>query len=346
MVMGLAACSGSRLEQPEALRYRFASQEEGRQLKMAGTDYFDSLTQNDLDWKLQSSGHSMEEFKAIAAEQIEEYSDAEKQALGKILDFIEARTAELGFRLPADQEIVFVKSRMGDEGFMGGYTLGNVIYFSADETEYLARAFQENPGFDADYQEYIMHFDRALVTHEIFHCLTRNNAEFRRQMYSLIGFTVMDHEVELGPTVRDLLLHNPDVEHYDNWAEFTIGGQKRRCALLSVYPGTYAEAVAIDPKAHFFDKMRSVLVPLDEPDTMIPVEEASDFYEVVGHNTDYVCAAEECLADNFSYLIAYGFFGHYDLGEDRKVLFIPYETPRLIRDIHRTLIQYYPKEEK
>ena len=49
------------------------------------------------------------------------------------------------------------------------------------------------------------------------------------------------------------------------------------------------------------------------------------------------------LAENFSFLISYGFFGRYDLTLDtRKVLFVPYTTPTLIRNIHATLLEHFP----
>ena len=187
---------------------------------------------------------------------------------------------------------------------------------------------------------------RGLISHEIFHCLTRNNAEFRAALYSLIGFHVMDHEVEFGPAVRNLLLQNPDVDHDDCWGEFTIEGQKRRCALVAVYPGTYAEAAEEDPDASFYAYMQSVLVPLDEPDTMIPIADVPGFYDLLGRNTDYICVPEECLAENFSFLISFGFFGRYDLTLDtRKVLFVPYATPALIRGIHAALLEHFPRKD-
>ena len=63
LVAGLAACTSQK---QSAMKYRFASQEEGRQLKLANTAYFEALTQNDIDWKLQTSGQSLEEFKVVA----------------------------------------------------------------------------------------------------------------------------------------------------------------------------------------------------------------------------------------------------------------------------------------
>ena len=343
LMVGLTACTNRK---PSTLKYRFATQEEGRKLKLANTDYLEDLTQNDIDWKLQSSGQSLEEFKAVAVEQIGAFTDEEKKSVSKVIDFIEGRAAELGFCLPVSDEIVFIKTAMGDEGHMGGYTQKNEIYLSADEVEYLTRAFHADPEFDADYLEYLIHFGRGLISHEIFHCLTRNNAEFRAALYSLIGFHVMDHEVEFGPTVRSLLLRNPDVDLDDCWGEFTIEGQKRRCALVSVYPGTYAEAAEEDPDASFYAYMQSVLVPLDEPDAMIPIADVPGFYDLLGRNTDYICVPEECLAENFSFLISYGFFGRYDLTLDtRKVLFVPYATPALIRGIHATLLEHFPKKD-
>lgn len=229
------------------LRYHFASQAEGRQLKMANTAYFDGLNQNDLDWKTCRSGATLAEYKALAEEQIVDFTEEEKQVINSAMDFVESRCAELGIRLPLHDEIVFIKSNMADEGYAGGYTHKNEIYLYAYALGHAARAAQGEYG-DLD-REYFLHFTHELVAHEIFHVLTRGDAQFRQLMYSLVGFTVMDHEVEFGPAVRSVLESNPDVERYDNWAEFTIGGVKRRCILTAVYTSSYAEAVAIDSGA-------------------------------------------------------------------------------------------------
>ena len=47
---------------------------------------------------------------------------------------------------------------------------------------------------------------------------------------------------------------------------------------------------------------------------------------------------ESVAATNFSYLISYGFDGYYDYSkEDDEVIFIPYGTPQLIRNIYDVL---------
>lgn len=322
------------------LRYHFASQAEGRQLKMANTAYFDGLNQYDLDWKTYQSGATLAEYKVFAEEQIVDFTEDEKQVINSAMDFVESRCAELGIRLPLHDEIVFIKSNMADEGYAGGYTHKNEIYLSSYVLGHAVRASQGEYG-DFD-REYFLHFTHELVAHEIFHVLTRGDAQFRQLMYSLVGFTVMDHDVEFGPAVRSVLESNPDVEHYDNWAEFTIGGVKRRCILTAVYTSSYAEAAATDSEANFFYYTQGVLVPLDEPNIMIPIGQATDFYDVMGHNSDYLLAAEEYLADNFSYLIAYGLDGRYDFDWDQeRIVVTPYPTPQLIRSMHNMLTQYY-----
>ena len=344
MCLPMAFTSCQKDDGPSAnnhLRYHFASQEEGRQLKMANTAYFDGLNQNDLEWKTWHSGATLAEYKALAEEQIVDFTEEEKQVINSAMDFVESRCAELGIQLPLHDEIVFIKSNMADEGYAGGYTHKNEIYLSSYVLGYATRASQGEYG-DLD-REYFLHFTHELVAHEIFHVLTRGDAQFRQRIYSLVGFTVMDHDVEFGPAVRSVLESNPDVEHYDNWAEFTIGGVKRRCILTAVYTSSYAEAVAIDSGANFFYYTQGVLVPLDEPNTMIPIDQATDFYDIMGHNSDYLLAAEEYLADNFSYLIAYGLDGRYDFDWDQdRIVVTPYPTPQLIRSMHNTLTQYYP----
>jgi hypothetical protein len=97
---------------------------------------------------------------------------------------------------------------------------------------------------------------------------------------------------------------NPDVEHIDSYAEFTIDGEKHQCALLPLYNRTWAEASQDTGKsASFFNSIQASLIPLDDPDNPVDPDDASDFWYKMGRNTDYVTAPEECLAVNFSFAI-------------------------------------------
>ena len=326
------------MDDDRMIPYRFASREEGVRLRMGNTAYFEAQTLREMEWKLERPDVSPAYFRAVAEVQIQEFTPDEKKAVDATMDFIEERMSMLGIRPPFHEEIIFVKSEMKDEGHAAGYTQKNQIYLGSLCLERTVRAFLKDPEYRADYAEFRLFVFRELVSHEMFHCLTRGDALFRRRMYGLIGFTVADQEIEFGPLVREAILHNPDVEQYDDSAEFTIGGRKRRCILLATLSQSYADAVAENCCANFFDYAQAVLVPLDQPDTMIPLEDATDFYDVVGHNTDYVLSSEECLAENFSALVTYGTEGRYD-SMDKTVT--PYETPQLIMDMLDTLRRYY-----
>lgn len=56
----------------------------------------------------------------------------------------------------------------------------------------------------------------------------------------------------------------------------------------------------------FFDSAMTALVSIDGTDKYYTPEDAENFDEIFGKNTGYVIDPEECMADNFGYLIAYG----------------------------------------
>ena len=219
------------------------------------------------------------------------------------VSFIERRLDEFECHLPLPDEIIFIKTTMDDEGSASGYTSRNMIVLN-----------------DL-YIEESSSFLLELIAHELFHCITRHSPEFRQKMYSLIGFTVMDHDIEFPERIRRRIMANPDVEHIDNYAEFTIDGVKRKCTLVTYYTSSWKEArISKGPITRFFDNIRVVLLPLDELDHPYKISDATDFWEKMGRNTKYINAPEECLAVNFSYAIVYG------PDED-------YESPQLIRSI-------------
>lgn len=66
------------------------------------------------------------------------------------------------------------------------------------------------------------------------------------------------------------------------------------------------------------------LVPIDGTDTYYLSEQASNFDEVFGTNTQYVIDPEECMADNFAHAMLYGTEGKNGQG---------YPDPEIIQGI-------------
>ena len=278
------------------INFRFATKVEGQLLKTADTAYFNKFSQSDLDWRMCKENSSLDEYIAYCSEQVQDFTSDEQQIISKAISTIEDSLKALGCQLPIPDDIVFIKTTMKEEGGAAAYTIKNQIYIGS---EFIKYGNGENPRASV--------FFTSIVAHELFHCISRYSPSFRQQMYALIGFTVMDEEIDFPESVRKRIITNPDVERYDSYGTFTINGQPRRCALMSLYTKTWKEAYAEQKdQATFFNNIDAVLIPLDDLSTSYSLKQCdvvSDFWTQVGENTAYVIAPEECMADNFSFAI-------------------------------------------
>ena len=279
------------------IAYRFADREEGISLKLGNTAYFDNMSQNDMDYRAQKKGATIEDVKEYTEAQILEFSEAEKKLIDKSISTIESNLAENGYTLPEIGEIVFVKTTMKEEGGAEAYTHKTEIYLGPDFMEMLA---SEN--------EAQLRYINAVMCHEIFHCLTRNDAQFRKDMYSIISFNATGEDVEFGPAVREVFYSNPDVDHHDARVTMTINGQAKECVMAFATSKPFEKEGDV-----FMDNIDILFVPVDEPNTyysLIKGEvDKAEYAEKVGLNTGYTIDPEECMADNFSYAVIYGAAG-------------------------------------
>ena len=304
IVMALAACgdeSGGRIQ------YRFADKAEGQELLLSNTEYFNGLTENDLQFRQQSKDATLEEQMTFAKDQVMDFSDEQKTIVSETMDRLEGIIEEREYQLPPLDEITFICTTMKEECDASAYTHGTQIYLKGD--------FIESCKGDSDRENYLLY----VMAHELFHCLTRCNPDFRADMYQMIHFTVQEKEYELPPSVLEYYISNPDVEHHNAYATFEIDGKPIDCYL------------AFATKKHFrkegdsfFDTGTAVLVPVDGTDKYYYPEDAANYFEVLGENTDYTIDPEECMADNFGYLIAYDAEGPEGKG---------YKTPEIIDNI-------------
>lgn len=300
------------------LNYRFADREEGVSLLLGNTEYYNALNQRCLDYRAQKEGATLEEVKGFAANQVLDFTEDEKKAIDASISTIESILKKNGYVLPKFDEMVFVRTTQREEGGADAYTHKFEIY--------VGDSFME-PLLSND--EAAQRAGNAVMCHEIFHSLTRNNPQFRKDMYSIINFTVQDKEFELTPELAELLLANPDVDHHDSYATFTINGEKKDCFLL--FTTTQPFKKDGDNFVGFAANSMPVLVPVDDMSTYYPLwpplvekEILDAFAEVVGKNTQYFADPEEIMADNFSYAIIYGKNG---------IEGQPYGTPEIIDKI-------------
>ena len=290
--------------------HRYASTEEGRKLLLGNTEYYANYTQNDIDFRLRKSGGTLDELLEASAQSVGEFSFIEKFYLDSRLAKMHRTLKRNGYELPPVEEIVFVSTDMDLESGASGYTHGTQIYLNTVSIKVYA------------YLSFIPGFRQAadeLLWHELFHCLTRNHPDFRREMYSLIRFTVADSDFEIPPCVKEYCLSNPDVEHHDSYATFLIDGQETDCFAVWITTKHYAAVLS-----GWSDYETTALIPIDGTDIYYTREQASNFDEVFGTNTYYVIDPEECMADNFAYAMLFGMRGKDGKG---------YPNPEIIQGI-------------
>ena len=308
LIVVLAAVDISITEiNAKKLPHRYASAQEGKELLLANEEYYSHFTQNDIDYRMGKSGATMDELLKASADEIRSFNLIEKIFIDHDISKMVRTLEKNGYVLPETDEIVFIKSDMSVEMGNSGYTHGTQIYLNS-----LNIFLGIIPGGSGE-------FFNEMLWHELFHCLTRCNPEFRAQMYSLIGFTITDSEFELPPCVQELFISNPDVEHHNSYATFIIDGKETDCFPVWITTKNYAEAIS-DPEAG----KAVVLIPIDGTDIYYTREQASNFDSVFGTNTGYVIDPEECMADNFAYAMFYGIGGKNGQG---------YPDPEIIQGI-------------
>ena len=269
---------------------RFATMEEGQQRMRDRTLFHDQITESILPFFLQKKGGTLEDYIEYSEAQVMEFTPEEEQRVIDTLAWLRNELEKHGLRLPDPGEITFVKTTGQEAVGSAGYTSEGTVFlawFTFSPEYYTDESFRET------------------VVHELSHCLSRLFPEYRQALYSLIHFTVLDEDIEVPEEIREQIIANPDVEHHNSCATFTIGGEKMDCYLVFLTDSVFEKA-----GDNFFSGMYTGIVPL-EGSKVYRVNEVDDFWEVVGENTDYVEDPEEAMASNFAFAIT-----HLDDGYD------------------------------
>lgn len=275
--------------------HRYASAQEGKELMLSNTDYYSNFTKNDIEFRLKRTGATMDELLAASTDEVRDYNLIEKYFIDHEIAKMGRKLAWNGYVLPEIGEIVFVKTDMSVEMGNSGYTHGKQIYLNSGFVT-IYSLLSIIPGFSNYFDE--------LLWHEYFHCLSRNDPEFRSRMYALINFTIADSDFKMPPSVLERYLSNPDIEHHDSYATFVIDGKETDCFTAWITTMDYEKAQYEEDSC-----TEVALAPIDGSDTYYRREQASNFDDVFGTNTRYVIDPEECMADNFAYAMFYGIKG-------------------------------------
>lgn len=312
-VMLLSSCVStvdetSKNKQLGQLSYRYLTAEECAE-KLGSVDYYYAgLSQKSLDFFSQKKGTTAEEYRLYSMEQACDISKKDMDFIDKALKQVDKKLSERGMKLPEKNEFSIAFTTMQEAFGAAAYTHETTVFFNKYFVENYVNSNEENS----------LYFLVTLLSHELFHTLTRNNPDFRKEMYSIIHFTVNDSDFIIPEEVHKLIISNPDVGHHDSYATFTINGEKKNCYLVFLTKDEFEK-----PGDSFFYNMYSGLVCIDDG-TLYTQNDAEDFLDVMGYNTEYYEDPEECMADNFSYAVSFGIEGPNGEG---------YKSPEIIEKI-------------
>jgi len=288
-------CNGSLKE-----KVKYTSVEKGNQLLMQEDDYTKNWSQFDIDSRMQKKNSSKAELFEFIKKQTREWTSSEKNTLDSIFDNIDKLIKKNGFNIDFPDEIYIVKTTAKDEGGAFGFTRANYIVLKDDAI-------------------YSKQVDLThLVLHELFHVLSRNNPEFRKEMYSLIGFRIME-SVDYPESIKQYRISNPDATQTDSYISLKVGEQSVDCMMIMYSKrdydgGVFFNYVNIGFLSLVGEEVKAIEY-IDNNAVLYEINQVSGFFEQVGMNTQYIINPEEIMAENFSLAI----LGNNDLPSQELV---------------------------
>ena len=285
----LLCCISFTASAQKKISYRFATRAEAQMLITDIDNFTNRLNSFDINLRLGKENGRKSELLRLAMNETLNWSETEKKKITAAFKSLQAKIDKQKLKIKYPQEVILVKTSMKEEMNVAAYTRRNWIALGE---KYINESTPES-------LEY-------LLAHEMFHLLTRSNKDFKKSVYSVIGFNVTDRELFFPIDIIEKRISNPDIEMYDSYAEFTINGQKQKCSMM-IYSAIpfYAENTLSDYLSVGLIPLNDSLIPLQENGQTViySIDQAEDFYQKIGKNTEYIINPEEILADNFAYLV-------------------------------------------
>lgn len=295
------------------LVFSWATVETGKAVLTNRDDFIASLSAFDRSARMKTDRDVSEtEFLRFVSENVEPWRLDESNKLAGAVAELKKQLASLS--LPFPTPIYLIKTSGLEEG-EACYTRQNAIIIPRHELL----------GSQANLQ--------GILTHELFHVLSRHNPELKTNLYRSIGFSPIG-PVEYPEELRQRRITNPDGVD-DGWA-IQVKDKSRE---LPVIPVLYSSTRQYDRAkgGEFFNYLVFKLLVVEtngnrwQPKLVNAHPELLDpgavqgFYEKVGRNTDYIVHPDEILAVNFVLLIN----GKTDL-----------PTPSVVTEMRRILSSY------
>ena len=268
--------------------YRFATRAEAQMLITDIDNFTDKLNSFDINLRLGKENGRKSELLRLAMNETRNWSDDEKKIITDALNSLQSRIDKQKLKIKYPKEIILVKTSMKEEMNTAVYTRKNWIALGE-------RFINETGKEDLEYK----------LAHVLFHLLTKDNKDFKKSVYSIIGFNVTDRELLFPMDIVEKRISDPDIELHDSYAEFTVNGNRQKCTMLIYSDKPYTSGTLSDYFNVGLIPLNDNLMPIQENGNTViySIDQTEDFYEKIGRNTSHIINPEEILADNFAYML-------------------------------------------
>ena len=277
----------------DGLNAAFATVAEGRKILTTRDDFIERLSPFDRAARMKTDREvSEKEFLEFVGQNVLAWTGPEREKLSAALAAIQPALKALS--LPFPKKIYMVKTSGKEEGG-AAYTRANAIVFPVNMLAGNNRSMQK------------------LVSHELFHVLSRANPELKERLYRVIGFEKCD-EIEFPAKLKSRKLTNPDAPKNDHCIRVKVDGKDSWAV-----PILFSRTEKYDPGrgGQFFRYLEFRLLMVErssDSEAVKPIYDGSEprlagmnkvsgFFEQVGRNTGYIIHPEEILADNFALIV-------------------------------------------
>lgn len=273
------------------INFTFANKATARHLITTEDEYLRNMSTYDYGIR-HIDPPTREKYIELAADSVGDFTPEEEENLVKALNIISLQLERQGLQLPSIDEITIVKTNTDMyECGAAGFTRGKTIFIDNFDYHHLL-------GYES-YADYLA----ILIAHELFHVLSRNCSDFKKMMYNVIGFNILEKEIPVPKLHNLAFFSNPDVVRHDSFVEVTINRKKERCAIM-----TYGD-FPLHTHMNMFFIIRPFLLVLNadnQPDgTFFSIYEdkkiRTKMKKIMGKDNDYYLNdPEECLAEHFA----------------------------------------------
>lgn len=269
----------------------FAGVEAGMKVQTATDAFTQSLSKFDLQVRLKRTENAtLEEWKKFVAAEVLPWSDEELAHVKPAVTVLADKLKKL--KLPLPEKVLLVHTSGKEEGD-AAYTRGNAIILPSKVLNYPPERLED------------------LLCHELFHVLSRHDAETRQRLYGIVGFRACE-EIPLPAALRDRKLTNPDAPLINCTIDLKIEGR-----VVTTTPVLYANVEKYDAAAggSLFRYLTFRLMAVEKRDgkwqpakgdggpILLDPKQTPSYLEQIGKNTGYIIHPDEILADNFIQLV-------------------------------------------